>query len=166
MKITKTNMTNEIAAVKILAATFACVMVAALLGACAPMATNADVVAGSDVSFVGGSQRKMFINWAPNDRAVGTCLNRHARLILYADGSREWEVELLSSDSGHAWQQDFHFYDADNNEATWFGSRWGGAFDINNRNVWTYWRYGRGPADRRLADAFDRIKYVVWSARC
>src|SRR5262249_15643839 len=82
------------------------------------------------------------------------------------DGSQEWEIELLSPNGFARWDQAFHFYDTGKPDHTWFGSRSGGGFNINYTNVWTYWRHRRGPADLRLAAAFDKISYVVGSSAC
>jgi hypothetical protein len=127
---------------------------------------ESEAIASSDMLIVDGRQRKIFSNWTTAQTPAGACQSRHARLILYPDGSREWEVELMSKDGGRPWQQTFHFYDAENPDATWFGSRRGGTFKIPYGSVWTYWRYGRGPADLKLAEAFEKIRYVVWSASC
>jgi hypothetical protein len=127
---------------------------------------ESEAIASSDMIITDGRQRKIFSNWTPLQTPGGACQSRRGRLILYPDGSREWEVEVLSKDSGRAWEQAFHFYDAGTADATWFGSRLGGRFEIPYGDVWTYWRYGRGLGDRKLAEAFEKIKYVVWSAGC
>ena len=151
---------------KALATTSVLLFLAPLVLSCGRMAAKPEALASSPMTIADGRQRKIFANWTPGQTAAGDCQGRNARLILYSDGSREWQVELMSKDPGENWAQSFHFYDAANPDATWFGSRDGGRFKIYDENVWTYWRYGRGPADKKLAEAFDRISYVVWSASC
>jgi hypothetical protein len=135
---------------------------------CVPVSSGIQTAAVSnfDPGAPDSRVRKIFSNWTPAERTDGACQTRHARLILHSDGSREWEVELLSNEAGRHWTQDFHFYDSSTPDATWFGSRYGGAFVIPYANVWTYWRFGRGPGDRGLAEAFDKIKSVVWTGGC
>jgi hypothetical protein len=159
---------SEVILRKPLQAILIVVFAAVLLCGCGRIAARSDseAIASSDMIITEGRQRKIFSNWTPLQTPGGACQSRRGRLILYPDGSREWEVELISKDSGRDWQQTFHFYDAGDPDATWFGSRLGGMFEIPYGNVWTYWRYGRGPGDRKLAEAFEKIKSVVWSASC
>ena len=63
----------------------------------------------------------------------------------------------MSSGGHNRWEQTFQFYDSEQPDHTWFGARAGGSWDLYQGNVWTYWRYGRGAADLKLAEAFDRI---------
>lgn len=139
-----------------------------LLLGCGRMAIQqeSELVTGSEMMAPETRQRKIFTNWTPGNTATGACQSRNGKLILYSDGSREWEVELLSASGGTRWEQAFHFYDTEKPDHTWFGSRSAGAFNINYGNIWTYWRHRRGAADLKLAAAFDKIKYVVWSAGC
>ncbi len=160
------HLTAASGAVKALSATLLVLVLATMLSGCASVAQREqELAAGSEATAVEARQRKIFTNWTPVNAPAGACQARNGRLILYSDGSQEWEIELLSP-SGARWQQAFHFYDTGRVDHTWFGSRPGGNFDINYTNVWTYWRHRRGPADPRLAAAFDKIRYVVWSAAC
>jgi hypothetical protein len=113
-----------------------------------------------------GRPSKVFENWSPATAATATCTSRNAKLVLYEDGTREWEVELISGQSPDLWEQAFHFYDTGKPDHTWFGSRSGGQFEIWYDRVWTHWRVGRGSPDLHLAQAYDKIGYVLWSARC
>jgi len=144
------------------------VLLSVLASACTPAVTTTQQmgVAGYDTSLPDVRVRKIFSTWTPAETTDSVCQARHARLILNSDGSREWEVELLSTQPGVRWEQEFHFYDGNTPDATWFGSRYGGAFIIPYANVWTYWRFGRGPGDRALSAAFDKIKTVVWTGGC
>jgi len=164
------NLTNLLAASgagKTLSATLLVLAFAAMLFGCGSVAQrNAELAAGSEMTTVETRQRKIFANWTPVSAPPGACQARNGRLILYSDGSQEWEIELLSPNGFARWDQAFHFYDTGKPDHTWFGSRSGGGFNINYTNVWTYWRHRRGPADLRLAAAFDKISYVVWSAAC
>jgi len=137
----------------------------ALLGCGSVTFSDRELAAGSEATAVEGRQRKIFANWTPVNPPPGACKARNGRLILYSDGSQEWEIELLSP-IGARWGQTFSFYDSGKPDHTWFGSRSGGSFDIIYSNVWTYWRHRRGPADLKLAAAFDKISYVVWAAMC
>ena len=163
------NWPNLLAAagtVKALSATLLVLTFATMLSGCGGMQTERELSAGSEATAVEARQRKIFANWTPVNAPPGACQARNGRLILYSDGSQEWEIELLSPSGSARWEQAFHFYDTGKTDHTWFGSRSGGGFNINYTNVWTYWRHRRGPADLRLAGAFDKISYVVWSAAC
>jgi hypothetical protein len=153
---------------KIAGALLSCFLLGALGLACTPVSTGVGAVgvASFEGASAEGRVRKVFSNWTPAETTDGICQTRHARLILHSDGSREWEVELLSREPGRRWEQEFHFYDGTTSDATWFGSRFGGAFLIPYANVWTFWRFGRGPGDRSLAAAFDKIRSVVWTGGC
>ena len=154
---------------KAMASTLMAFVVATMVLGCSRFASERepDFVAGSDLTAVDIRQRKIFTNWtSPGNTPAGACQSRNGKLILYSDGSQEWEIELLSASGGTRWEQAFHFYDTEKPDHTWFGSRSAGSVDINYTNVWTYWRHRRGPGDLKLATAFDRIKYVVWSAGC
>jgi len=132
----------------------------------APVRERSDLIAGSYAAksaFDG--RRKVFADFKPQSEATGACASRNGKLILYPDGSWEWETETISN-GRNRWQQTFHFYDSDKPDHTWFGSREGGGWDLYQGNIWTYWRYGRGAADLRLAETFDRIGYVVWMGGC
>jgi hypothetical protein len=122
-------------------------------------------IVGSGAATV-GDRRKVFVNWIPVYAPAGACASRNGKLVLYPDGSWEWEAETMTSDGRNRWEQTFHFYDSEKPDHTWFGSREGGSWDFYERKVWTYWRYGRGSADLKLAEAFDRIGYVVWVGGC
>lgn len=160
------NQDKVISAAKTVPATLL-VLILATMGCARILAQrNADLIAGSDATTFEGRQRKVFTNWTPVQSSGGTCHSRNGKLILYPDGSRELEVELMTTDAGEIWEQNFHFFDNEKPDHTWFGSRMGGSFDIPYRNVWTYFRYRRSAADLKLAAAFDRIRYVVWSVRC
>ena len=140
---------------------------AIVLSACGSIGQRTpELAAGSEATAVENKQSKIFTNWILINPQGGPCKSRNAKLILYSDGSQEWEIELLSPSGGVRWDQAFHFYDTGKPDHTWFGSRWGGGFDINYSNIWTYWHHRRGPADLRLATAFDKISYVVWSGAC
>ena len=161
------NLLATAGTVKALSATLLVLTFATLLSGCGGMRqTERGLAAGSEMTAVETRQRKIFANWTPVNAPAGPCQARNGRLILYSDGSQEWEIELLSPSGAARWDQAFHFYDTGKTDHTWFGSRSGGTFDIKYTNVWTYWRHRRGPADLRLASAFDKISYVVWSAAC
>ena len=127
---------------------------------------ESQLIAGSDVTPLETRQRKIFTNWTPVNAPASPCQSRNGKLILYSDGSQEWEIELLSPSGGTKWVQAFHFYDTERPDHTWFGSRSAESVAINYGNIWTYWRHRRGTGDLKLAAAFDKIKYVVWSAGC
>jgi hypothetical protein len=157
----------SVSALKTLAGSIVVLSLAtSFLGCGSVTLTDRELAAGSEATAVEGRQRKVFTNWTPVNPPPGSCQARNGRLILYSDGSQEWEIELLSPNGAARWGQTFSFYDSGKPDHTWFGSRWGGNFDIIYTNVWTYWRHRRGPADARLAAAFDKISYVVWSAAC
>jgi len=160
------NLLATAGTVKALSATLLVLTFATMLSGCGGMQTERELSAGSEMTAVEARQRKIFANWTPVNAPPGACQARNGRLILYSDGSQEWEIELLSPSGAARWDQAFHFYDSGKADHTWFGSRSGGGFNINYTNVWTYWRHRRGPADLRLASAFDKISYVVWSAAC
>jgi hypothetical protein len=154
--------------IKAAASTLMAFALATMLLGCGRLASEreTDFVAGSDMTTIETRQRKIFTNWTPANVPAGACQSRNGRLILYSDGSQEWEIELLSASGGTRWEQAFHFYDTEKPDHTWFGSRSAAGVDINYRNVWMYSRHRRGPGDLKLAAAFDRIRYVVWSAGC
>jgi len=157
----------SIAALKTPSITLLVLSLAIILSGCWSVARpRPELAAGSEATAVESRQRKIFVNWTPVNAPPGACQARNGRLILYSDGSQEWEIELLSPNGAATWDQAFHFYDTGKPEHTWFGSRSGGTFDIRYSNVWTYWRHRRGPADLKLAAAFDKISYVLWSAGC
>jgi hypothetical protein len=142
----------------------------ALLGCAPTLAERRKSEALAASSFVSrisqGRPSKVFENWTPASAATAACRSRNAKLVLYDDGTREWEVELLSAVSRDLWEQAFHFYDTEKQDHTWFGSRPGGQFEIEQDKLWTHWRSGRGSPDPKLAQVYDKIGYVVWSARC
>jgi hypothetical protein len=144
--------------------------VAVLLFGCAQTTTvreRSDSIAGSGAAkLTAEDRRKVFANWTPVYAPAGACASRNGKLTLYPDGSWQWEAETMSSASRNQWQQTFQFYDSEKPDHTWFGSRAGGSWDLYQGNVWIYWRYGRGSADLKLAEAFDRIGYVVWVGGC
>lgn len=147
----------------------ALILVALLFGCTQKIAIRdrSDLIAGSHAArIIVEEKRKVFANFTPLLAPAGPCASRNGKLILYPDGSWEWEAETMSSGDRTRWEQTFHFYDSEKPDRTWFGSREGGISDLYHRNVWTYWRYGRGSADLKLAEAFDRIGYVVWAAGC
>ena len=157
----------SVSAVKTFAVSLVLLSLATALSGCGSVTpTYRELAAGSEATAVEGRQRKIFTNWTPVNPPPGACQARNGRLILYSDGSQEWEIELLSPNGAARWNQIFSFYDSGKPDHTWFGSRLGGNFDIIYSNVWTYWRHRRGPADLKLAAAFDKISYVVWSAAC
>jgi hypothetical protein len=153
-----------------LEATLAALIVGSVLFGCAQriaVTERSDLIAGSHAARIPvAEKRKVFTNFMPQLGPAGQCASRNGRLILYPDGSWEWEAETISSSDRSRWEQTFHFYDSDRPDRTWFGSRDGGSWDLHHPNVWTYWRYGRGAADLKLSEAFDKIGYVVWAAGC
>jgi hypothetical protein len=142
----------------------------ALLSGCAQKSAireRSDSMAGSHAAKITGDEkRKVFANWTPVLGPAGACASRNGKLILYPDGSWEWEAETMSSNDRNRWEQTFHFYDSEEPDRTWFGSRVGGGWDLHQGSVWTYWRRGRGAGDLKLAEAFDRIGYVLWMGGC
>ena len=151
-------------------ATLLASILAALLFGCSQQSAvreRSDWITGSRAATITiDERRKVFTNWTPVLNPAGACASRNGKLTLYRNGSWEWEAETMSSDDRNRWKQTFHFYDSERPDRTWFGSRAGGSWDLDQRNVWTYWRYGRGAGDVRLAEAFDRIGYVEWEAGC
>ena len=163
-----TNLAPAARAVKAVPATLLVFALTTTLLGCARMASEkeSELLAGSEMTTLETRQRKIFTNWTPVTASMGACQSRNGKLILYSDGSQEWEVELISPSGGTRWEQAFHFYDTEKPDHTWFGSRSGGSVDLSYQNIWTFSRRRRGPGDLRLAAAFDRIRYVVWSAGC
>src|SRR5262245_54981886 len=140
-----------------------------LLGCAQKVAVRerSDLVAGSRAAkLIFDGRRKVFTDFTPLSDPAGACASRNGKLVLYPDGSWEWETETMSSNGRNRWQQTFHFYDSEKPDHTWYGSREGGSWDLYQGNIWTYWRYGRGAADLQLAQTFDRIGYVVWVGGC
>src|SRR5215475_6728080 len=132
-------------------------ILALLLGCAQKVAVRerSEAVAGSPAAKVAfDGRRKVFADFTPLSEPAGACASRKGKLILYPDGSWEWETETMSSNGHNRWQQTFHFYDSEKPDHTWFGSREGGSWDLSEGNVWTYWRYGRGSADLKLAETF------------
>ena len=115
---------------------------------------------------IGGLKAKIFDSW-DGAMAPGDCKARNAKLTLYENGSLEWEVELMSADIDGEWIQSFEFYDGPSPGHTSFGNRRGRRFDIKLKNTRRSWRWG-GPSspDPKLAEVFERIQWVRWSAEC
>ena len=118
------------------------------------------------VTTMGGFNAKVFDSWN-GEMALGDCQARKAKLTVYENGSLEWEVELMSTDTGDEWNQSFDFYDDPSPGQTSLGNRRGGRFEFKYSNSWRSWRWG-GPSspDPKLAEVFDRIRTVRWSASC
>jgi hypothetical protein len=168
--VTCTRVGEVIRALGATPATLLALILAALLFGCAQQSAvreRSDWITGSRAARITvDERRKVFTNWTPVLDPAGACESRNGKLVLYTNGSWEWEAETMSSDDRNRWEQTFHFYDSEKPDRTWFGSREGGSWDLYQRNVWTYWRYGRGAGDVKLAEAFDRIGYVVWAGGC
>src|ERR1051325_4640255 len=82
------------------------VLIAAIGYACTPVMTTTEQigVASYDTTVPDVRVRKIFSSWSPAEKSDGVCRARHAKLILHSDGSREWEVELFSTQPGVRWE--------------------------------------------------------------
>src|SRR5918992_3356115 len=91
----------------VLAALLAFVLATTLSG-CGPISTEREkpgMLAGS--SFVNGISQgraaKVFANWNPAQPSTVKCRSRNGKLILHEDGTREWEAELMTTNSRDLW---------------------------------------------------------------
>lgn len=115
---------------------------------------------------IGDQNAKVFDTWGSGEIKRGDCSARNAKLVVYQNGSVEWDAEMRSTDAGDEWEQSFAFYEGAPKK-TLLGNKPTVRFNIKAGNKWLPWRSG-GPSspDPKLAGVFERIQVVEWESSC
>jgi hypothetical protein len=112
---------------------------------------------------IGTQNAKVFDSWGAPEIKRGDCSVRNGKLILYQNGSVEWNAEMLTKDPGDEWLQSFEFLEGD----TVLGTRPVARYTIREKDKWLPWHTGGAAVpNSKLAGAFDRIQTVRWLSSC